>query len=537
MKKIITAKLSQHWLSICVLIFLTLLSTSAFTYYFQGGQHLPYADAISRLNIARKVVDNLNPGLAQLGSVWLPLPQVLMLPFIWNDYFWQSGIAGSLMSMSAYIIGGYYLYKAAYVLTKSFLPAFFSLCIYALNINIIYLQTTAMSESLFVCLLSVVIYQFLMWVTTNERRYLIFAGAAVSGITLIRYEGLALLLSSIVMVIIFTWFKNKSFKRIEGDLILYCFVACFGFALWTLYLTSIFGDPLFWLRYYGFDPTAITDPTAKAATASQSKPFIAAVWQYFTSVTWMTGVIPIAYAALGLLIGIGVTIRKNFGITMVLGLPLSIFLLMVMTLQRNTPIVQPNLTVANIMSTETSRGTGFNIRYGLMLLPWLALLTVYVFNLKKPYYLPSILFFLIFSIQLINHIYPHFTAIYEIPRKIYGKPDNDMVTWMQDNYDGGYIMISASGFEDQMFALGLPYKTYIHEGAGKYWTEGLDRPARYADWIIVDFNRSSDWLAKELVYKQFWSWDYNLVWQGDSVKVYKIKTKPDIDIDAQLSTH
>jgi hypothetical protein len=526
---------TNRWMIVGVLIFLTLVSTIAFSYYFNTGQHLPYADAISRLNIARKVVDNLNPGLAQLGSVWLPLPQILMLPFIWNDYMWQSGLAGSIMSMTSFIIGGYFLYKSAYLISKSFLPSFFTLCIYALNINIVYLQTTAMSECIFVCLLSIVIYEFLMWVTTNQRRYLIYAGVAVSGITLIRYEGLALLLSSILMVILFTWIKNKTFKRIEGDLILYCFIACFGFVLWTIYLTAIFGDPLFWLRYYGFDPTAITDPNAKAAAASQSKPFIAAVWQYFTSVTWMTGLIPIAYSVIGLLIGIGVTIRKNFGTTMVLMLPLSVFLLMVLTLQRNTPIVQPDLTVQNIISTETSLGTGFNIRYGLMLLPWLALLSIYVFNLKKPFYIPTIIFFAIFSIQLINTIYPHFTAIYEIPRRIYGKPDTDLVTWMQQNYDGGYILMSASGFEDQMFAMGLPYKTYIHEGAGKYWSESLDRPARYADWIIVDFNRKSDWLAKELVYKQFWSWDYNIAWQSDSVKVYKIKTKPDINIDDELN--
>lgn len=519
-----------------VILFLTLVSVASLAYFFPNRLNLPYADAISRLNIARKVVDNLNPGLAQLGSVWLPLPQLLMLPFIWNDYLWRTGLAGSIMSMIAYIVGGYYLFKSAFLLTKSNLSAFFSLCIYALNINLIYLQTTAMSEALFVSLLSIVMYQFLMWVTTNERRYLIFAGGAVSGITLIRYEGLALLISSILMVVIFTWIKNKSVKRIEGDLILYCFVACFGFALWTIYLTAIFGDPLFWLKYYGFDPTSITTNTANAPPPPQAKPFIAAVWQYFTSLTWMTGIIPMAYACLGLLFGVIMTVKKKIGITMVLLLPLSVFLLMVMTLRRNTPIAQPDLTFASIVSTQTSYQTGFNVRYGLMLLPWLALLTVYVFNLRKPYNIPSILFFALFTVQLFNHVYPQFTAIYEIPRKINRKPDFDMVNWMQQNYDGGYIMISASGFEDQMFALGFPYKTYIHEGAGKYWTESLDRPARYADWIIVDFNRESDWLARELKHKQYWSWDHNLVWEGESVKIYKIKNKPDIDIDEELNS-
>lgn len=522
---------SEKHKSLFVLIFLFIISIAALVVYFPSRANLPYADAISRLNISRKVVDNLNPGIAQLGSVWLPLPQLLMLPFIWNDFMWHSGLAGSIMSMTAFIVGGYCLYKSAYVISKSFLPSFFSLCIYALNINVFYLQTTAMSELLFVSLLSIVIYQFLMWVTTNQRRYLVFAGAAVSGITLIRYEGLALLFSSILLVIIYTWYKEKSFKRVEGNLIIYAVVACFGFALWTLYLTAIFGDPLFWLKYYGFDPSTLTGPTATSAPPPQAKPFMAAVWQYFTSVTWMTGIIPMAYAILGLLIGIGVTIRKKIGITMVLLLPLSIFLLMVMTLRRNTPIVQPDLNFNTISSTETSLGTGFNIRYGLMILPWLALLSIYLFNLKKPWYLPSIIFFALFSVQLVNHVYPSFTAIYEIPKRIYAKPDYEMVSWMKENHkEGEHIMISASGFEDQMFAMGYPYETYIHEGAGKYWTEALDRPARYADWVIVDFNRSSDWLGKELENKQYWSWDYDMVWQQESVQIYKIKTKPDLQI-------
>lgn len=522
--------LSDKHTHLIVFFFLLLISIASLAYFFPSRANLPYADAISRLNISRKVVDNLNPGLAQLGSVWLPLPQVLMLPFIWNDFMWHSGLAGSLMSMSAYIIGGYFLYKSAYVISKSFWPSFFTLCVYALNINLIYLQTTAMSEALFVCLLSAVLYQFLMWVTSNQRRYLVLAGIAVSGITLIRYEGLALLLSSILLVIVYTWIKEKSYKRVEGNVIIYASVACFGFALWTLYLTAIFGDPLFWLRYYGFDPSVLTGPTANTAPPPQAKSFIAAVWQYFTSVTWMTGIIPMLYALVGLMIGIITTVQKKIGVTLVLLLPLSIYLLMVMTLRRNTPIVQPDLNLSTILSAETSYGTGFNIRYGLMIFPWLALLSVYLFKLKKPFYLPSILFFAIFSIQLINHIHPQFTAIYEIPKSIYSKPDFEMVNWMRENYKGGHIMISASGFEDQMFAMGFPYRTYIHEGAGKYWSEGLDRPARYADWVIVDFNRQSDWLARELKHKQFWSWDYDLVWQQGSVQIYKIKTKPDITI-------
>ena len=84
----------QHYAIYYVVFALTILSGYSFLLFFTNGSHLLYADAISRLDIARKVVDNITPGLAQLGNVWLPLPQILMLPFIWNSYLWQSGIAG-----------------------------------------------------------------------------------------------------------------------------------------------------------------------------------------------------------------------------------------------------------------------------------------------------------------------------------------------------------------------------------------------------------------------------------------------------------
>ena len=75
--------INKYFLSTVLLLTFS-LSLGVFIYNFQHGYHLPYADSISRLNIARKVVDNITPGLAQLGNVWLPLPQIVLLPFIWS---------------------------------------------------------------------------------------------------------------------------------------------------------------------------------------------------------------------------------------------------------------------------------------------------------------------------------------------------------------------------------------------------------------------------------------------------------------------
>src|ERR1700722_2293993 len=88
-----------------IFLFLLALSISFSFLYYLNGENILYADTMSRLDIARKVIDNLTPGFAQIGNVWLPLPQVLMLPFIWNNFFWHSGTAGALMSRTAFSIG------------------------------------------------------------------------------------------------------------------------------------------------------------------------------------------------------------------------------------------------------------------------------------------------------------------------------------------------------------------------------------------------------------------------------------------------
>src|SRR6266852_2036781 len=68
-----------------LLVLLTLISVVSFFYYLSNGLGLAYNDARSHLDIGRRVIENLKPGFSQLGSVWLPLPHMLMLLTVWND--------------------------------------------------------------------------------------------------------------------------------------------------------------------------------------------------------------------------------------------------------------------------------------------------------------------------------------------------------------------------------------------------------------------------------------------------------------------
>src|SRR5580698_8711901 len=81
------------------------VSFISFAYYFQHSGLLLYGDAVAHINIARRVFDSRTPGLLQLGTVWLPLPHLLMISFLLSDSAWQSGIGGSVPSMVAYALG------------------------------------------------------------------------------------------------------------------------------------------------------------------------------------------------------------------------------------------------------------------------------------------------------------------------------------------------------------------------------------------------------------------------------------------------
>src|ERR1700736_1443665 len=81
------------------------ISILSFMIYLRHGNLLLYGDAVAHINIARRIFDSKTPGLLQLGTVWLPLPHLLMIPFLISGEMWRRGIGGSIPSMAAYVFG------------------------------------------------------------------------------------------------------------------------------------------------------------------------------------------------------------------------------------------------------------------------------------------------------------------------------------------------------------------------------------------------------------------------------------------------
>jgi hypothetical protein len=127
------------------------ISLAFFRNFYAQGAILLYGDAVAHIHIARRVFDSITPGLLRLGTVWLPLPHILMIPFLVSDWMWRTGVGGSIVSMVAYVAGTVGVFRLARARTSP-AAAWLAAAIYALNPNLIYLQTTAMTESLYLAL-------------------------------------------------------------------------------------------------------------------------------------------------------------------------------------------------------------------------------------------------------------------------------------------------------------------------------------------------------------------------------------------------
>src|SRR5262245_2872015 len=183
---------SHDYLALALLT--AIASVAGLSFYYHRDAVLLYGDAVAHINIARRVFDSRTPGLFQLGTVWLPLPHLLDIPFIVNDHLWRTGLGASFPSMLAYIAGALGVFRLVQGLASR-TSAWIAALIYALNPNLIYIQATAMTEPLYLALFiwSVVFFSEFARQAGDlpiaAKRSLERCALMVAAATLVRYDG------------------------------------------------------------------------------------------------------------------------------------------------------------------------------------------------------------------------------------------------------------------------------------------------------------------------------------------------------------
>jgi hypothetical protein len=229
-------------------LFLAILASAAsvlsFVHYYRAHEILLYGDAVAHLNIARRVFDSITPGPLQLGTVWLPLPHILTIPFVVSNWMWRTGVGGSMVSMIAYVVATLGIFRLVRG-SHGRGPAWLAAAIYAANPNLLYIQATAMTESLYLALFIWTVVFALEFVLSRSPRDLERCALLLAAAMLTRYDGWFLAACVAVALLVATAKADRidyAPLRPAARNFLLLLVAVAG--LWFAYNYREFGNPI-----------------------------------------------------------------------------------------------------------------------------------------------------------------------------------------------------------------------------------------------------------------------------------------------------
>jgi hypothetical protein len=174
--------------ALALLLFLVATGAGVVLYSIDRHIFLYFGDAASHIVKARQFIDSQHPGIESIGTVWLPVPHFLLVPFVSIDSLFYSGIAGPALGIPCLIGTGVLLFSVVRRITGSSSIAFVSACLFGLNPNVIYMALTPMNELSLLFFVTLGGYAFLRWREDENDRWLLLCAAAVMLASLCRYE-------------------------------------------------------------------------------------------------------------------------------------------------------------------------------------------------------------------------------------------------------------------------------------------------------------------------------------------------------------
>ena len=461
-------------------LLLVALSAAALLAVLQQGWTLWYGDAEAHLNIARRILDSRTPGYEQLGTVWLPLPHLLMLPFVAVDALWRSGAGGAIAAALGFVCGGLFLFHALRRLFGA-AAAWAGLLVWTLNPNLFYLQSIPMTEPLALgCALA------LLWAIARLDDTKAWGDAALAGVfaalgTLARYDGWSLLPVAALCVV------TLAGERRWSKALLFSLIAALGPLYWLAHNRVLYSDALEF--YHGqWSAHAIYQRALDAGGFRYpgDHDWSKALLYYRTAAALCLGR-PLYYLGAAGLVAALCSRARWAALLLSTGAAFYVFSLY----SGGTPIFVPELWP----------NTYYNTRYGLSAMPAaclgvaaLAALAVrvrwFVGSQHRLWIAPAVLVLLAVSPWLLR---PHPGEW--ICWRESDVNSRDRLAWTHSAADylapryhtGDGILISFGDLAGIIRTAGIPLRETLHEGNGPAWLAAVMRPdiALHEEWALT----------------------------------------------------
>lgn len=498
-----------------------ILSFSSWYITYRLGLSTAYNDAMSHLNLSRLIIDNIEPGISQIGGVWLPLTHLLPLVLIWNDWAWHSGFAGSIFSMAAYIVSVWAIFDLIFILTKNRLASLLGSAVFALNLNMLYLQSTPLTEPIFLAFFILSSLYFTKWIIGSHTPYLLLIGLFGFLQVLTRYDGWFVVICEALLILANELLARKRpVDEVIGKLFVFGSPIVFGISSWLLWNFLIFEDPLFFLYgpYSAHAQQSYIDQSSTLITKGNI--FVSSLAYWYAALNNL-GIFVVLISFAGLLFFLmkftNLQFHKRFLIISFLSTPI---LFNILALYFGFSIL--NLPELNWNPSNDPGARWFNVRYGIFALPLSAFLIGFFAHSRR--FLPALIAAEIIIMQ----------AVLMLPNNIITVIDGVSGSSSFANKDiskelasiaqpSDTILLSVSFFNPVAFESNIRLKQIIHEGVSRKWPYSIVYPEKYASLIVMANGDVGDPVYTTLVRKQKERFlkHYDLIFAGKHANIYK----------------
>lgn len=445
-----------------------------------------YGDSISHLIIAKKVIDWTDPGLMQLGTGWLPILHLVLLPFVAADSLFFSGFAGAAISLPSLGLTCVLLYKI--VRTHTFKDRRFRYVaiaialLYAFNPSILYVGITAMTEALFMLFFVASAHYFQKWYFENHNyqtnNSLLYSAIFVSLATLCRYEAWFLPLLLIPVVILVT---AKSKGRFGNKIItiLISIASVSGIAAWLAYNGYQYGNILEFTntQYYSAAWQASVRPFREDLFLNPAD--VSSI--YGQTALAMYGPVLIATSIAGIFVHPRKIELRKLLFYVFLALP---------------PIFTVTSMLIGIGEMGQESHSWFNSRFLILLSPLLIVLTSVLvkYLLEKTFWNQTIVSVGIIGALFVSLLYVSaFNTIVTLREAKDGFSKGIVPYAVQTGeklgsiYDGGTIMMLTGGHQEHriMISSWIPLRQFDEMVENSMWKESFYEPWSFDKWIVI----------------------------------------------------
>ncbi|MTD15851.1 hypothetical protein GIS00_18100 [Nakamurella sp. YIM 132087] len=466
------------WLSLAIGLTAAIITTS-------NGSNLWYSDAQSHLTIARRIIESKSPGPGQLGTVWLPFPHVLLLPFVQVDVLWHTGWAACILGIGCLAATTASLYRIASLVGLRRAGRIVVVLALLANPSLLYTFTTGLTEPSLMAGMLLAISGLARWGLQKRPptggELAVFAGFPAAFAVLSRYEGWALLAAGSVFVVIVGLRRKRGWAWSLKMAACFATAPAIGITAWLAYNWAVYANPLEFMngQYSAF---AQQKNLLDNGMLTSRHNIGVTLWTYNWALIETAGAVLIVCAALGLLAALwrwGPLGRR----TLVVGLLAVSYAFSLLSLYLGQTAVN---------NDHSFPENWWNNRFALSVCPLLALLTGVLVDVvaHRARILGAAVVLSAIMVQNVwwaQDLTGRSAILAEAAQSHRDTLDSTAVgRYLAEHYQGGGILMDESARGNAILpSIGIPLANYDIRASGDSFDEALRNPAAHDEWILA----------------------------------------------------